>query len=167
MDKTEERIRYHAEQLWREKGQPEGGPEAYYDQARELAAIEENYHLTMKPVREPGPYGEPVEENVPLENLGEFPTLVDQGEEQTFPDRDPGDVDQSNRIEPRSENELDRADRLDERGPFERPGAVGGGDRSGSVDDQDPVEALDEGDLGYLPLGGLPTSGSDDDGEDE
>jgi len=58
----------------------------------ELAAIEENYRSALKPVVVPGPYGEPIEEVIAMENEGEFPTLTDQGEEETFPDPVPGDV---------------------------------------------------------------------------
>ena len=91
-DGHEQRVRRHAEALWRDAGEPAGGPERFLDRARELAAIEENYRSTLKPVVVPGPYGEPVEENIALENEGEFPTLTDQGEEATFPDPVPGDA---------------------------------------------------------------------------
>ena len=70
--------------------------------ARELVAIEDNQKLTTKPVEpveagpvgEPvvspeatGPSGEPVEPIEAVENVGEFPTLTDQGEEETAPRR--------------------------------------------------------------------------------
>lgn len=107
-DDHEARLRRHAEALWTDAGRPEGGPEGFMDRARELAAIEENYKATLKPVREPGPYGEPVEEVIAMENEGEFPTLVDQGEEQTFPDDDPTDVAQSGRALPKTDADLDK-----------------------------------------------------------
>lgn len=75
-----------AERLWREAGSPPPGPEAYRDLASELIAIEESQHRTLKPVREPGPYGEPVEPTEPVENLGEFPTTTDEGEQHYPPD---------------------------------------------------------------------------------
>jgi hypothetical protein len=93
MDEVEPRIRERAEKLWRERGEPAGGPDACLDLARELIAIEENHRSTLMPVdaERLGPYGEPVEPRIAIENEGEFPTLTDQGEEQTaphLPDRD-------------------------------------------------------------------------------
>jgi hypothetical protein len=59
--------------------------------ASELVAIEENFRATLLPNPaaevEEFPYPEPVEESSLQENLGEFPTLTDQGEEETFPER--------------------------------------------------------------------------------
>ncbi len=112
MDRTEQRIEHHARQLWEGAGKPSGGPNAYRDQARELAAIEENQHFALKPVEASGPYGEPVEENIAMENLGEFPTLTYQGDEQTFPDRDPGDVAEAGRVEPQAVPPRTRAARV-------------------------------------------------------
>jgi hypothetical protein len=88
----EERVKQLAEQLWREAGSPAGGPEGYDDQARTLVAIEENPHFGTKPVEAPGPYGEPVEEASVVENLGEFPTLTDEGEQHYPPEpEEPGE----------------------------------------------------------------------------
>lgn len=101
----EARVRKHAEALWQDAGRPAAGPEAYREQAEELAAIEENYRSALKPIEVPGPYGEPVEEVVAMENEGEFPTLTDQGEEQTFPDPIPGDVAEAGRITRKVDND--------------------------------------------------------------
>lgn len=87
----EQRVRERAYRLWIEEGQPEGQAEAHWDKARELVAIEENYKDTLKPnpteAFERSPTGEPVEPIEAVRNLGEFPTLTDQGEEAVFPDR--------------------------------------------------------------------------------
>lgn len=59
--------------------------------ACELVAIEENYLDTLKPNPTEDyarfPQGEPIEPIEAVRNLGEFPTLTDQGEEAVFPDR--------------------------------------------------------------------------------
>ncbi len=91
MDDFEERVRIRAFRLWQEEGCPEGRADVHWDLARELVAIEENIDLTLRPIPDPGsigPYGEPVEPLEAVENTGEFPTLTDQGEEQTFPNPD-------------------------------------------------------------------------------
>lgn len=79
----EDRIAVRARMMWCDAGEPEGGPERFLDQARELLAIEENPDAATKPVTE-GPAAEPL---VAVENQGEFPTLTDQGEERTDPRR--------------------------------------------------------------------------------
>lgn len=89
----EQRIRDHAYRLWIEEGRPEGRAEAHWDMARELVAIEDNQRLATKPnpasrSRDRNLRGsEPVEPLEAVENQGEFPTLTDQGEEQTYPTR--------------------------------------------------------------------------------
>ena len=87
----EEKVRERAYRLWQEEGCPEGRADVHWDQARELVAIEENYRSTLKPNPteqfENSPTGEPVEPIEAVRNLGEFPTLTDQGEEKVFPDR--------------------------------------------------------------------------------
>lgn len=88
MDDRKARVTARAETLWRDAGSPAPGPERYRDLASELIAIEENQHLAMKPVEQPGPYGEPVEPNEPVENLGEFPTTTDEGRQSYPPDED-------------------------------------------------------------------------------
>lgn len=92
MDDFEQRVRDRAYKLWQEEGCPEGRAEVHWDKARELVAIEDNIDLTLKPIARPsalGPYGEPVEPIAPALNMGETPTLADQGEEQTLPQRRP------------------------------------------------------------------------------
>lgn len=87
----EDRIRERAYRLWQEEGCPEGRAETHWDKASELVAIEENYKSTLKPnptgEYENSPTSEPVEPLEAVRNLGEFPTLTDQGEEPVFPDR--------------------------------------------------------------------------------
>ena len=81
-DAWENRIRDRAEQLWAEAGRPDGGRDRYLDAARELLAIEEVPPLTLDPEEA----AQPVIEEASIQgNLGEFPTLTDQGEEQTYP----------------------------------------------------------------------------------
>jgi hypothetical protein len=78
----ETRIRTKAEQLWRDAGRPDGGSKPYLAQARELIALQEVPLPTLDPEEE----AEPVIEEASIQgNLGEFPTLTDQGEEQTYP----------------------------------------------------------------------------------
>ncbi|MCE6952896.1 hypothetical protein LAZ40_23495 [Cereibacter sphaeroides] len=80
----ERRVADRAERLWDGAGRPEGGAAPFMDRARELLAIEENPHATTRPLDETDPDGEPIEA---VENQGEFPTLTDQGEERTYPQR--------------------------------------------------------------------------------
>ncbi len=78
----EERIRARADKLWRDAGRPDGGAKAYLSEARELIALEE----VPPPTLDPEEAAEPVIEEASIQgNLGEFPTLTDQGEEQVFP----------------------------------------------------------------------------------
>ena len=78
----DERVRARADQLWGEAGRPDGGSGAYLAEARELIAIEE----VPPPTLDPEEAAAPVIEEASLQgNLGEFPTLTDQGEEQTYP----------------------------------------------------------------------------------
>jgi Protein of unknown function (DUF2934) len=86
----QERIRVRAYHLWEQDGRPEGRADVYWDQATELVAIEDNQRFATERVPRPdelGPTGEPIEPAEAMENLGEFPTMTDQGEEQTFPQR--------------------------------------------------------------------------------
>jgi hypothetical protein len=89
MDDFEERVRKRAYRLWQEEGCPEGRADAHWDKARELVAIEDNQKGTLRPVSSgtQGPSGEPIEPIEAVENAGEFPTLTDQGEEQSHPKR--------------------------------------------------------------------------------
>lgn len=79
----EDRVAARARVLWADHGEPAEGPEHFLDMARELLAIGENPGATTKPVTDPAaPEAEPL---LAVENQGEFPTLTDQGEEQTAP----------------------------------------------------------------------------------
>ncbi len=81
-DAWESRIRDRADALWEEAGRPEGGRDRYLDAARELLALRE----VALPTLDPEEAAEPVIEEASIQgNLGEFPTLTDQGEEQTYP----------------------------------------------------------------------------------
>ncbi|AWB48522.1 hypothetical protein HYN69_08365 [Gemmobacter aquarius] len=80
-DAWQDRVSGRARLLWTDAGEPEGGPERFEEQARELLAIEENPAATTKPV-DGGPDAESL---IAVENQGEFPTLTDQGEEQSYP----------------------------------------------------------------------------------
>jgi hypothetical protein len=89
---NEEAVKRHAYQLWEEAGRPEGRDEEFWEKAKELAAIEENQHLAMKPVPKSAdqPWGEPVEPSIAVENQGDFPGMTDQGDEQPHaPNRSP------------------------------------------------------------------------------
>jgi hypothetical protein len=81
---SEEAIKRHAYALWEEAGRPADRDDEFWEKAKELAAIEENHHLAMKPATPPEkqPWGEPVEPEIALENQGDFPGMADQGEEQ-------------------------------------------------------------------------------------
>jgi hypothetical protein len=84
-------VQARAFQLWQEDGCPAGGANDLLERARELVAIEENQLLATKPnpqrrdIRRDPNTGEPVEPLAAVTNQGEFPTLTDQGEEQTYP----------------------------------------------------------------------------------
>ncbi|MDO9639929.1 MAG: hypothetical protein Q7J44_15430 [Pseudotabrizicola sp.] len=82
----ESHIEARAVRMWTDAGSPEGGHARFMDQARELVAIEENDPPTLDPHEAERPV---IEEASIQGNLGEFPTLRDQGEEMTFPDADP------------------------------------------------------------------------------
>lgn len=82
----EARIQARAVRLWSEAGSPDGGHARFADQARELVALEEVAPPTIDPDRAARPV---IEEASIQSNLGEFPTLRDQGDEMTFPDSEP------------------------------------------------------------------------------
>lgn len=82
------RVSARAVLLWSDAGSPDGGPARYVDQARELIAMSE----VELPGLDPEKAALPVVEEASIQgNLGEFPTLRDQGDEQTYPDPDAGD----------------------------------------------------------------------------
>ncbi|MGE0005886.1 MAG: DUF2934 domain-containing protein [Parvibaculaceae bacterium] len=83
---TEERIRERAYRLWIEEGRPDGKASEHWEKARELLELEadpeEGREEPDEGYNDPGPWGEPVEQASVLENLGEFPTMTDQGEQE-------------------------------------------------------------------------------------
>lgn len=94
MDRAEDaelelRIEKRARSLWEAEGRPSGKAEEYREKARLLIAMEDNPHAATEPVPRSAAAVrnaevEPIEA---VENQGEFPTLTDQGEEQTAPKR--------------------------------------------------------------------------------
>jgi len=74
-----------AKRMWQQAGNPDGGPDRFLDQARELLAIEENPQATTMDPEEAMPEPESI---LAVENQGEFPTTVDQGDEQNYPERE-------------------------------------------------------------------------------
>jgi hypothetical protein len=86
MDGRTERIRRRAYSIWQQEGRPDGRDQIHWDMASELVAIEDNQMLATKRIQETL-VGTPVEPIEAVENAGEFPTLTDQGEEQTHPHR--------------------------------------------------------------------------------
>jgi Protein of unknown function (DUF2934) len=80
-DDIEQRIRERAYYIWLQEGCPEGRDKVHWDMASELVAIEEGQKSTLKPIDQHlGPTGEPIEPAEAAENVGELPTLTDQGE---------------------------------------------------------------------------------------
>lgn len=82
-------------------GSPEGGHARFIDQARELVALEEVDPPTLDLEEATQPR---IEEAAIQSNLGEFPTLRDQGDEMTYPDPDPDD-------DPYAEDDIRLSDR--------------------------------------------------------
>lgn len=78
-DDTEDRIRAKAHALWESEGRPHGRAEAHWVAAREMVAIEDSHEATLKPLPERA--GEPVEPVLAAENLGDLPSLTDQGDQ--------------------------------------------------------------------------------------
>ena len=84
MPTLEDRIRARAHQLWEQEGRPEGRAENHWEQARILVAIEDD-RTSLAPVSTVVA-GEPVEEAMLQQNLGEFPAgRTDQGERASTP----------------------------------------------------------------------------------
>lgn len=79
----EARVDERAKRLWHEAGRPEGGHARFAGQARELVALEEVAPPTVDPAEAAQPV---VDESAVEDNLGEFPTLRDQGDGMTHPD---------------------------------------------------------------------------------
>jgi len=84
----EARVEARAARLWSDAGSPDGGHARFIDQARELVALEEVGPPTLDPKEAAQPV---IEEASIQDNLGEFPTLRDQGDGVTAPDPEPED----------------------------------------------------------------------------
>jgi Protein of unknown function (DUF2934) len=70
--RLEQRIRERAFQIWEEEGRPQGRDKEHWELAKFIIAQQDGLAWTLEPATAPGPE--------PIENQGEFPTLVDQGE---------------------------------------------------------------------------------------
>ena len=84
------RISQRAYHLWQSEGELHGHDQEYWERAKELIGMEESGATGQLPnpatVAGNDPSREqPDEESQIQENLGEFPGLTDQGEEQPFP----------------------------------------------------------------------------------
>ena len=79
----DQRVEDRARDLWAAAGSPEGGHARFSDQARELVALSEVDLPTLDVEQAAMPV---IEESAIQSNLGEFPTLRDQGDEMTYPD---------------------------------------------------------------------------------
>lgn len=79
----QQRIAERAHRIWQDEGQPEGRADAHWDLARLAVSLEDAQDDMLKPTTLPGPESAEI-----LSNLGEFPTLTDQGEQQV-----PGQID--------------------------------------------------------------------------
>ena len=85
----EARIRELAYKLWEEDGRPHGRDVEFWERARELVGIQDSpgaglVHDTM--VRNMSVDGEPVDEAMLQDNLGEFPDrFTDQGDRRETP----------------------------------------------------------------------------------
>jgi hypothetical protein len=92
MKKPDDALMKRARSLQRADEAPEEMLPDYIERARELMAIEANQGTAAIPVQEANkrldsqPYGEPIEPIEAVRNQGEFPTLIDEGE-QLAPDK--------------------------------------------------------------------------------
>lgn len=87
----DKRIADKAYQIWVSEGCPPDRADANWEAARELVAHADKQMLATKPIgppegAAPTADGTPVEPLLAVQNQGEFPTLTDQGEEQSYPD---------------------------------------------------------------------------------
>ena len=82
----QERVRERAYQIWIEEGRPDGREADHWEKACELVAMEESGDGALLP-REAGA-GDVVEPPEALENQGDFPEMVDQGEGVRVPHRE-------------------------------------------------------------------------------
>lgn len=79
----EQRIRERAHKIWNDEGQPEGKENEHWELAKFAIAQEDALPTMLKSPELPRP--EPIEA---VENLGEFPTLTDQGDQKPYPTED-------------------------------------------------------------------------------
>ncbi len=86
----EERVRRKAHEIWLSEGGPHGRAEDHWRIAKALVAEEIASGRADLPYA--GREDEPTEEAGLQRNLGEFPTLTDQGEEATQPSDDAADA---------------------------------------------------------------------------
>ena len=75
----EERVRRKAYELWESEGGIHGRNEDHWRLAADLVAEEDSHRSDLLPYQ--GDADQPVEEASTLENLGEFPSLADQGDD--------------------------------------------------------------------------------------
>jgi hypothetical protein len=75
----EERVRRKAYELWESEGGPHGRSEDHWHLAAQLVAEEDAERSALLPYAAGD--DQPVEEGRTLENLGEFPGLADQGDD--------------------------------------------------------------------------------------
>jgi Protein of unknown function (DUF2934) len=81
-DELEQRIRERAYTIWLDEGCPDGRDKEHWEVAKLAIADEDGQAVTLLAPEAPQP--EPTEA---IENQGEFPTLVDQGEGQNSSSR--------------------------------------------------------------------------------
>lgn len=88
---SDEAIRQRAHHIWEREGRPEGRSEDHWQMARTELANETELGRAMEPnpavEREVADHPEPVEPLEAVENVGSFPGLADQDEEQQYPRR--------------------------------------------------------------------------------
>jgi hypothetical protein len=82
-ERWEERVRRKADELWEAEGGPHGRAEDHWRRAAQLVAEEIAGGRTDLPY--PGDRDGPAEQAALQDNLGEFPSLADQGREEPAP----------------------------------------------------------------------------------
>lgn len=76
LDRTLDRVRQRAYEIWEREGRPEGRAAEHWDLAREEIAIEDNTGMTLRPNPSHGPddeavHTEPVEPTIAIESQAE------------------------------------------------------------------------------------------------
>jgi hypothetical protein len=90
MEAREERVRQRAYEIWQREGCPEGRAEEHWQMARTEIAMSEDQATATRPApraRRRPTRPDNVEPIEAVENLGSFPTMTDQDEEQGAPKR--------------------------------------------------------------------------------